>query len=266
MPEPTTLFVHAHPDDEAIFSAATLRRLADAGRRAVLVTCTNGRLGFDPGQRPGNHPDHDRDLTERVRAGELAASARLCGVDRLITLGFNDSGLPGWPRRDPTFTDAPIEVVARTLAAIIDEVGATTVVTYDPTGYYGHPDHVHAHQVARRAVDLAPSVDRLYYPIAGPGQLERFRDRARARGVRLPGWVTAEGAGGPALPVDRTVDGRAVAGTKRAALAAHASQIDNADLVTLDEELFALLFGWEFYSLGWARPDAASTDPLGDLS
>jgi N-acetyl-1-D-myo-inositol-2-amino-2-deoxy-alpha-D-glucopyranoside deacetylase len=29
------------------------------------------------------------------------------------------------------------------------------VVTYDPQGGYGHPDHVHAHRVTMRAVELA---------------------------------------------------------------------------------------------------------------
>ena len=41
----TVLFLHAHPDDEAVFTAATMRRLADAGARVVLVTATAGELG-----------------------------------------------------------------------------------------------------------------------------------------------------------------------------------------------------------------------------
>ena len=41
----TVLVLHAHPDDEAIFTGITLRRLADAGARTVLVVATAGELG-----------------------------------------------------------------------------------------------------------------------------------------------------------------------------------------------------------------------------
>ena len=41
----TVIFLHAHPDDEAIFTAVTMRRLADRGARVILVTATGGELG-----------------------------------------------------------------------------------------------------------------------------------------------------------------------------------------------------------------------------
>src|SRR4051812_28468514 len=39
------VFLHAHPDDEAIFTGGTLRLLADAGWRTVVVFATGGELG-----------------------------------------------------------------------------------------------------------------------------------------------------------------------------------------------------------------------------
>ena len=41
----TVVFLHAHPDDEAIFTGGTMRLLADAGHRVVLVLATSGELG-----------------------------------------------------------------------------------------------------------------------------------------------------------------------------------------------------------------------------
>ena len=43
----------------------------------------------------------------------------------------------------------------------------------------------------------------------------------------------------------------------RRAIAAHASQLDTADLVAMDEEAFSLLFGVEYYQLGWSRTGAS---------
>ena len=54
----TLLCVHAHPDDEAIFTAGATMLYAERGYRVVLITCTNGRLGIDQNNHGGNHPDH----------------------------------------------------------------------------------------------------------------------------------------------------------------------------------------------------------------
>ncbi len=47
-PGQTVVFVHAHPDDEAIFTGGTMRRLSSAGHRVVLVVATGGELGLLP--------------------------------------------------------------------------------------------------------------------------------------------------------------------------------------------------------------------------
>ena len=50
---PTLMCVHAHPDDEALFTAGITSHYGDLGYRVVLITCTNGQLGFDDHGRPG---------------------------------------------------------------------------------------------------------------------------------------------------------------------------------------------------------------------
>ena len=59
--------------------------------------------------------------------------------------------------------------------------------------------------------------------------------------------------------VSTTMDVRAFAKRKHDAIATHASQVDNADLVTMDEGLFTLLFGIEYYQRAWSR-DVTSGD------
>jgi LmbE family N-acetylglucosaminyl deacetylase len=258
------LFVHAHPDDESIFTAGASLTMAHRGRRVVLVTATNGRLGLDAHVRAGNDPRHDAEWVVRTRAAELAVASALVGVDRLVTLGYDDSGLPGWPVRPghPRFIDVDTASVAATLAALIDGERAEVVVTYDEHGYYGHPDHVHCHDATAAAVRASQTVQRLYYPVTPRAVLAAFTARAASLGVHLPLWVL-DAAVVDDDDVDVTVDATAYAPTKRAAIAAHASQVDNADLVTLSDELFADLFGREFYRLGWSRD--RTPESLNDL-
>jgi LmbE family N-acetylglucosaminyl deacetylase len=251
----TLLFVHAHPDDEALFTAGTSRLYADRGYRVVLVTCTNGRLGIDDQWLAGCDAGHHTEWVRATRAAELATSAQLVGVDRLVCLGYDDSGLAGWPQNDEpgSFINADPGAVARTLANLFDEEAATVVVTYDENGYYGHPDHVMAHAVTRRALALAEAPQRLFYPVTPRSVLGEFVPAAQARGVHLPIWVHDAGEGLADEFVDVTVDARALGSLKQAAIGAHGSQVDNADLVTMAPELFELLLGREYYQLGWAR-------------
>ena len=66
-PRPTLVCVHAHPDDEAFFGGGASAHYARLGYGVVLITCTNGRLGFDGAGRAGNEPGHDglRDARRR---------------------------------------------------------------------------------------------------------------------------------------------------------------------------------------------------------
>jgi len=45
MPVATAVVVHAHPDDEAIFTGATIHQLVEQDVRVVLVTATSGEAG-----------------------------------------------------------------------------------------------------------------------------------------------------------------------------------------------------------------------------
>jgi len=253
------LCVHAHPDDEALFTGGVLAHYARTGRRTVLVTCTLGQLGFDPLGREGADPEHDDESTAALRASELRRAAASLGVGRAVTLGYRDSGMSGWPTADhpDAFVNARVEEAARGLAALIDETRSSVVVTYDEHGFYGHPDHVMAHRVARRAVELSEGAQRLFYPVVPRRILDDFVARARRDGIYLPPWILEAVADTHDHDVAVTIDARDVASAKHRAIAAHASQLDTVDLVAMDEEAFSLLFGVEYYQLGWSRTGAS---------
>jgi LmbE family N-acetylglucosaminyl deacetylase len=262
--------VHAHPDDEALFTGGATSHYAALGYRVVLVTCTNGQYGIDPAGRNGDDPAHDTPATRATRAGELQTAARLVGFERLVNLGFDDSGMAGWPQNDASnaFANCHVEGTATVLASLFDDVGADVVLTYDETGFYGHPDHVMANRVTRRAVELASSPERLYYSIVPQSLMSDFVPDAHELEIFLPAWVLDAGIGVADDLVATTLDVTDYVDVKQAAIAAHASQIDNADLVSMDRSLFLTLFGTEYYQRAWSRRPASgdATDIFGGLS
>jgi LmbE family N-acetylglucosaminyl deacetylase len=248
VPEPRCLLcVHAHPDDEALFTAGVMARYAADGVRSVLVTCTDGSLGFAPDGAAPHTAGHDRAAVARARRAELEDSARLLGVDRLEWLGFEDSGMAGWPENslDDAFINQPLDEVARLIADVIAAERPQVVVTYDAHGFYGHPDHIATHRATMAAVGRSDGVEKVYFPAIPATVLAAYLELARDMGLVLPEWLDDPDWGVPDELVQTEVDCSAFVSRKHAALAAHASQTDNADLVGLPDELFALVFGTE---------------------
>jgi N-acetyl-1-D-myo-inositol-2-amino-2-deoxy-alpha-D-glucopyranoside deacetylase len=250
----TIVFFHAHPDDEAIFTGLTIRRLADAGTRVVLATATCGELG-DPlvPLAPGES------VADRRRR-ELEAAAAELGVARLVLLGRRDSGMPGWA--DNVHPDALASACARTLARQLADLcqaeRAAALVHYDSQGIYGHPDHIAVHRIGRRAARYAgitgyeATVDREHLHIAQQTAEGDHLVHGASRTLPAPyGRVTVE------IPLAVAGDGPVLA-AKRRAMAAHASQIPPG---SLDLTGFADVYGLEWYL---RDGPAAALDQLGN--
>jgi LmbE family N-acetylglucosaminyl deacetylase len=209
----TAVVLHAHPDDEAIFTAVTAHRLSRAGARVVLVTATAGELG--PVLRPLRAGET---LAQRRRA-ELEAACAVLGVARLVQLGHRDSGMAGWAdnAHPDALAAADPAVLARRLADLCAAEGAETLVHYDPGGIYGHPDHVAVHRIGAAAARLARvTAYEATVDAARPRRRRHLVDRAAAGGP--VGWDAA----GIATVVEADPADLAA---KRAAMAAHASQV-----------------------------------------
>src|SRR5580658_3344934 len=265
----TLAFVHAHPDDEAFFGGGAAAHYAQLGHRVVLVTCTNGQLGFDADGRAGNEVDHDDLQTTITRAGELQRSAAVLGFSRVVTLGYRDSGMTGWPQNEnpDAFMNADPDAVARTIASILDAEDVNVVVTYDETGFYGHPDHIQANVVSRKAVTLSTSVERLYYSVVPKGNIKKLIADAEPLGLSLPAFVLDAGVHVDDDLIATTLDESAYIRIKHDSMTAHASQIDNEDLVEMPDALFALLFSTEYYQRAWSRHETSGdgVDLMGGL-
>jgi LmbE family N-acetylglucosaminyl deacetylase len=259
----TLMAVHAHPDDEASTTGGILAKYSTEGVRTVLVTCTSGELGDGPGGVKPGEPGHDEAAVVALRLRELEESRRTLGVRHLELLGYHDSGMAGWPSNDApeAFSRIPVETAAAPLVTLIERYRPQVVVTYDDYGFYGHPDHIQAHRITVAALDAARSAARLYFPTVRRSRLPAFRERMIEMGMEPPDF-DEERFGVPDEQIAATIDCRAHAAAKHAALSAHASQQDNLFFLRFPPAAFVEIFGIEEFVR--ARPAGAVT-PADDL-
>jgi len=247
----TIVWFHAHPDDEAILTGGSMVLAAEAGHRNVLVVATDGAHGEVPDDlRPGET------LVDRRRA-ETEASAAVLGIDRIVWLGYADSGMQGWPQNDlpGAFLRAdPDEATAR-LASVITEEAADVLVTYDWHGGYGHPDHIGVHRIGHLAAGRT-GIGRLFEATMNRDRLRAMMEAAKelrwdpdAETVDLDTTDDGTPFGTPEAELTHEVDVSRVALRKREAVSCHASQVtDTSFFRRLDDELFVLAFGHEWFT------------------
>lgn len=270
----TLVCFHAHPDDEAIATGGTMTLAAQAGHRVVLVTATRGEKGEpQPGVLAEGEALWERRVVETHRAAEIM------GLHRVEFLGYEDSGMIGEPSNENPlcFWQADVTEAAERLAAILRDVDADVLTIYDSHGGYGHPDHIQVHRVGRLAAEMV-GVDRVF-------QSTMNRDRILAQMKQRPELAAefeeeieselegetveqmkrrAEAAergefGSPEALITHAVDVSTVIDTKRAAMAAHRSQIGpDSFFFAMPTEVFASAFGTEwFIALDGERAEGA---------
>ncbi|GII56754.1 GlcNAc-PI de-N-acetylase [Planotetraspora thailandica] len=245
----TAVFFHAHPDDEALLTAGTMAMLADEGHRVVLVVATAGERGL--AELP-----HGDELG-RTRMEELHSSASLLGCARVVQLGYGDSGLAidggvADDRGDDAFIDADIEEAAQRLADLLKEETADLVTIYDPSGGYGHPDHVQVYRVGSRAAEIAGTPIVLEATVNRDPLLKGVRLAARFYpSIDVRSFEVAYSA---ADTITHRVNVRKYARAKRAAMAAHASQASGGTgdrtlgaMLKIPPLLYRYVFGTEWY-------------------
>ncbi len=189
------LAVLAHPDDETAI-AGTLAHYAELGAAVGLVCATKGEAGeiSDPTLAT---PENLAEVRER----ELRCSCDLIGVRQLFMLGYCDSGMEGTAENEkPTaFIRAPAADVQRKLVRIFRDFKPDAVITFEPFGWYGHPDHIAAGKHASEAFHLCSSPEafpdlgepwrpqRLYHALIPRSHFKKIVVFARQEGIDLGG-------------------------------------------------------------------------------
>jgi LmbE family N-acetylglucosaminyl deacetylase len=185
------LGVFAHPDDEQLMSGVYAQAAAD-GIKTGLICATRGELGeiASPELATPENLGH-------VRENELRAACAVLGIKYLWFLDYRDSGMMGTIGNDDPgsfYRADPQEAVGK-VVKIVRDFKPAVMVTFDPTGGYGHPDHITIYKVATAAFHAAG--DPQQYPEAGEvwqparlfyagfprGQMARFGEMLKEMGV-----------------------------------------------------------------------------------
>ncbi|HEY5856125.1 MAG TPA: N-acetyl-1-D-myo-inositol-2-amino-2-deoxy-alpha-D-glucopyranoside deacetylase [Aldersonia sp.] len=274
------VLVHAHPDDETITTGGTIARYVRAGVDVTVVTCTLGEEGEVIGDRWGGLVADRADQLGGYRIGELTAAlgelgALGAGGPRFLGGAgrWRDSGMAGTPaaQHPRAFVNAPFAEAVSALMEVLRELRPQVVVSYDPVGGYGHPDHIQAHRVCTAAVEaLGAGVYRgpakFYWTVMDAAA----QDAAVATMATVPsGWRRPEpgelsGVDPARVTTEIALDADAVA-AKRWALAAHETQVsvsDDGALFALSNDIAQPILDREFFVLVKGTVGASREDDL----
>jgi LmbE family N-acetylglucosaminyl deacetylase len=219
--------VLAHPDDESLGLGGILARYSAEGVATHLVTATRGQRGRFKGVPPGDgHPGPE--AMARIREAELRAAAAVLGISDVTLLDYMDGKVD---QADPGEATALIATQLR-------RVRPQVVLTFDPYGAYGHPDHIAVCQFTTAALvaaadPAAPRIDRalpphvvskLYYMVSNESSWEAYQAVFK-RLVSVVDGVEREGQPWPEWAITTRIDTHAHWPTVWRAVSCHETQI-----------------------------------------
>ena len=229
--------VLAHPDDESLGTGGVLAKYAREGIETYVVTATRGQRGRfdDKGTSPG------LEVVGRTREAELRAAARELGVREVCVLDYMDTELD---RADAVEASEKI-------AGAIRRIQPQVVVTFDPYGAYGHPDHIAISQLTAAAIVRATDAHRVakfYYFVTGEEKWAAYQAAFKTLTSNVDGTMRVA-TSWPGWSITTTIDARDVWRTVWRAVRCHETQMSiYKNVANLSEDEQKTIWGTaEFY-------------------
>ena len=146
------LAVLAHPDDESFGMAGTIAKYVAEGVAVSLICTTNGDVGSADQQFLAGFSS-----VAELRLAELKCATGVLGLSNVFTLGYRDSGMAGSidNKHSESLVSADADELTGRIVRIIRTLAPQIVVTFDPYGGYGHPDHIVTHHATLKAFEAA---------------------------------------------------------------------------------------------------------------
>ena len=276
----SVLGAFAHPDDEGFGCGGTLAMLVARGAGVTVAVATNGDVGeiSDPALAA---PDN----LHQVRQEEMRQAMKITGVQDVRFMGYRDSGMAGTPdndRPESLYQAQPNRVVAE-LVEIIRQVKADVVITHDPTGGYGHPDHTTLCGLVTQAFSLAgdaskpaestqgipPRSPRLLYYVCFPrSNFRRLWQQMLDAGITPPfASMDIDSIGSPDEAVTTVLKVDDYVETKIASLNCHRTQMDpNGPFAQLPLDITLEIMSTEYFTLAVPEGAEKGADLLAGLA
>ena len=165
----------AHPDDESLGLGGILAKYQAEGVETYLLTATRGQIGWFGAEEayPGV------EALGQIREAELRAATRILNMKELTLLDYIDGQLDQVDEAE----------IVHQIVAHLRRIRPDVVVTFDPFGIYGHPDHIAISQFATAAVAAADdpnyvdcqgqpphAVQKFYYRVGTEEELAVYQD------------------------------------------------------------------------------------------
>lgn len=257
----------AHPDDEAFGTGGTIACYATQGVRVDLVCATRGEAG-----EIAEGSDATPQTLGSVREYELRCAAEKIGIHELIFLDYRDSGMKGSAdNEDPqAFINAAEDEVVSKLVAIIRRMKPLVIVTFEPNGGYGHPDHIAIHRHTVKAFHLAGDANsyaelgeawqakRLFYTAIPRSFFKEMRLQIESVGIDAHDFERFDDPnfGWPDEKINAILDVSSSVEEKWVALNCHRTQFGPGNLFRrLPEDKVKHLMSKEHFSLVWPQPE-----------
>ncbi|KAA3661209.1 MAG: hypothetical protein DWQ04_17110 [Chloroflexi bacterium] len=261
------LGLYAHPDDEILGPGGTIAHYAQEGALIEWVCATRGEAGEIA-------PEIDATPANlgAVREQEMLCAAHTLGIKKVHFLDYRDSGMAGTEdnQHPKAYVNSLIDDVVPRLVKIIRRLRPQVMLTFEPYGGYGHPDHItihkHAHAALTAAADSsyhpelgsAWQASRLFYPLLRLFTFDAMKAKMDAKGLDTGFFKNIDKRREKAWPDSNfqcRIDMRHTFRRKWTAFHCHATQFGSQSVFRqLSDSEFADIFTHEYFALAYPQP------------
>lgn len=116
--------IFSHPDDECLLVGGILAKAKEEGVDTIVVALSRGEKG-------SFRLREDEKEIGKIREKEFRRACKALGVSKAVIFNFPDLAFDKAKRK-----------LQKTIEQLLRKESPQAVITHDPSGGYGHPDHI----------------------------------------------------------------------------------------------------------------------------
>lgn len=162
--------IFPHADDETLTASGLMKLANTQGKQVTWIILTKGEKG--------NPTDTYDPKLKAIRVSEVQKVASMLGVSEVIQKDFGDGQVKQKKKEVTEF-----------LTTVFQKEKPDLVITYDLSGWYGHPDHIATTEVVNAVIKTIAPKTHLWY-VTLPKQVWSLAGGLPTRMAENPDWIT----------------------------------------------------------------------------